>query len=406
MKQEVFIKHRKKIMSEMMNQSVLVIFSNPKTDVKKDVDRNYYYLSGNFEYENIVVLVKEGTSQKEIMFIHPYDELKAKWVGAPLGVEAVASQSGITDIFYLDTFDKQIEYYLENCTKLYVDLKDEKNPYSKEMLFAKNMKSKFSHLTIYNAEAIFKKARTIKLAEEIEEMKKAIQITKLGIEHMLKHMEESYEYQLESYFDQAIKYHGATGYAFPTIAAGGKNACCLHYMANEEIVHSNDLILFDLGASYNMYCADISRTFPVSGKFSLRQKQLYNVVLEGQQVVMKHIRPGITTKELNQILVKFYQEKLVEIGLINKPEDVSKYYFHGVSHHIGLECHDLCEYKPLQPNSIISCEPGLYIAEEGIGIRIEDDILVTEDGCINLSEDILKTVEEIEAFMRKEKENE
>lgn len=406
MNQEVFIKHRKKIMSEMMDQSVLVIFSNPKIDVKKDVDRNYYYLSGNFEYENIVLLVKQGSIQKEIMFIHPYDEFKAKWVGAPLSVEAVSSQSGITDIFYLDTFDKQIEYYLENCTKLYVDLKDEKNSYSKEMLFAKEMKSKFSHLTIYNAEAIFKKARTIKLAEEIEEMKKAIQITKRGIEAILENMKESYEYQLESYFDQAIKYYGATGYAFPTIAAGGKNACCLHYMANEEIAHMGDLILFDLGASYNMYCADISRTFPVNGKFTPRQKELYNIVLEGQQVVMEHIRPGVTTKELNQILVGYYQKKLLEIGLIKKPEEVSKYYFHGVSHHIGLECHDLCDYTPLQPNSVISCEPGLYIAEEGIGIRIEDDILVTEDGCINLSRDILKTVDEIEAFMRKEKKDE
>ncbi|MDE7385434.1 MAG: M24 family metallopeptidase, partial [Anaeroplasmataceae bacterium] len=198
-----------------------------------------------------------------------------------------------------------------------------------------------------------------------------------------------------------IKYYGATGYAFPTIAASGKNACCLHYMDNEDIAKQGDLILFDLGCSYHMYCSDISRTFPVSGKFSPRQKQIYNIVLAGQEHVLKHIKPGITTKELNQILIKFYAKELKKIGLIQEDSEVSKYYYHGVSHHIGLDCHDLCEYTPLQAGSIISNEPGLYIAEEGIGIRIEDDILVTEDGCINLSKDILKTVDEIEAYLER-----
>ncbi|MDE6656468.1 MAG: M24 family metallopeptidase, partial [Anaeroplasmataceae bacterium] len=286
-------------------------------------------------------------------------------------------------------------------TKLYVDLKDEKNPYSTEMLYGKDSKEQHPHLVIFNAESLFKKARTIKLPEEIEEMKKAISITKKGIENILDHMKESYEYQLESYFDQAIKYHGATGYAFPTIAASGKNACCLHYMDNEDIAKDGDLILFDLGCSYHMYCSDISRTFPVNGKFSPRQKQIYNIVLAGQEHVLKHIKPGITTKELNQILVKFYAVELKRIGLIQEDSEVSKYYYHGVSHHIGLDCHDLCEYTPLQAGSIISNEPGLYIAEEGIGIRIEDDILVTEDGCINLSKDILKTVDEIEAYLER-----
>lgn len=152
-----------------------------------------------------------------------------------------------------------------------------------------------------------------------------------------------------------------------------------------------------------MYCSDISRTFPVSGKFTPRQKEIYNIVLEGQNCVMAAIRPGITTKELNQVLIQFYAKELKRIGLIQEDGEVAKYYYHGVSHHIGLDCHDLCEYTPLQPNSIISCEPGLYIAEEGIGIRIEDDILVTEDGCINLSKNILKTVEEIEKFMEERK---
>lgn len=403
MDNKVFKRHREMLLAEMMDNSILVVFSNPKEDVKKDVDRNYYYLCGNFEFENKIVLYKSGNEVKEMMFINPYDELKAKWVGAPLSKEDVYNQSLIKDIYYLDEFETIIDNLANNVTKLYVDLKDEKNEYSNEILYAKALKEKYNHLVIFNAEGLFKKARTIKLPEEIEEMKKAISITQKGIENILTNMKESYEYQLESYFDQAIKYHGATGYAFPTIAASGKNACCLHYMANEAIAKNGDLILFDLGCSYNMYCSDISRTFPVNGKFTPRQKELYNIVLRGQEQVMAHIKPGITTKELNQILIKFYAKELKSIGLIKEDNEVLKYYYHGVSHHIGLNCHDLCEYTPLKAGAIISNEPGLYIAEEGIGIRIEDDILVTEDGCINLSADILKTVDDIEKFMEERK---
>ena len=395
----VFKNNRKKIFDNMMDSSALVVFSNFKEDVKKDVDRNYYYVSGNFEFENIILMIKDNTGNKEIMFINPYDEFKAKWVGAPLSKEIVSKDSGIEDIRYLEEFNDVLKGYLSNVTKLYVDLKNEKNKYSTEMLFAQNQKKEHKHLVVYNAESLFKKARTTKSKEEIDEIKKAISITRIGIENILKNMKESYEYQLESYFDQAIKYHGGTGYAFPTIAASGKNACCLHYVANEEVAKNGDLILFDLGASYNMYCSDISRTFPVNGKFTPRQKELYNIVLRGQEYVMQNAKPGITTKELNQILIKFYAIELKKIGLIKEDNEVLKYYYHGVSHHMGLDCHDLCEYTPLVPNAVITCEPGLYIAEEGIGIRIEDDLLITEDGCINLSEEIIKTVEDIERFI-------
>lgn len=396
----VFVNNRKKIFDLMKDNSCLVVYSQPKEDVKFDVNRNYYYLSGNFEFGNIVLLSKIDGVCKEMMFIYPYDELKAKWVGAPLSKEVVSEVSGIIDIRYLEEYDEVLDSLLKDVPTLYIDLATEQ-----ELLFevdlAKKLKGKYEHLVILNASSLFKTARTVKCEEELDEMRKAIEITRLGIENILLHMDELYEYQLESYFDQAIKYHGATGYAFPTIAASGKNACCLHYGDNNCKVKNGDLILFDLGASYNMYCADISRTFPVSGKFTERQKVLYNIVLKGQEVAMENTKPGITTKELNQILIKYYATALKEIGLIKEDKEVLKYYYHGVSHHMGLECHDLCDYTPLVPGCVISCEPGLYIAEEGIGIRIEDDLLVTEDGCINMSKSILKTVEEIEEFMSK-----
>lgn len=401
MDKKVFKFNRSKILNNMLDNSVLVVFSLPRGEVKNDVNRNYYYLCGNFEYENIVMLVKKEGVTKELMFINPYDEFKAKWVGAPLSKEEINEQSDIDDIHYLDEFDNILNSELKEVTKLYVDLENDKNPYSHERLFANQKKEEFNHLVVYNAQDLFKKARTIKHELEIEEIKKAIEITNKGILNILDNMKESYEYQLESYFDQAIKYHGGTGYAFTTIAASGVNACCLHYQENTDVAKDGDLILFDLGASLNMYCADISRTFPVNGKFSERQKQIYNIVLAGQAHVLSHTKPGITTKELNQKLVEFYAVELKRIGLITEDKDVMKYYYHGVSHHLGLDCHDLCEYTPLEAGAVITCEPGLYIKEEGIGIRIEDDILITEDGYVNLSSQIIKTVEDIENYLRK-----
>ena len=400
MNSKVFVNNRKKVLNLMKDNSCLVIYSKAKEDVKHEVNRNYYYLSGNFENGNIIMLTKINGLCNEIMFIHPYDELKAKWVGAPLSKEEVGSLNGINDIRYLDEYDNVLDSILKEVPTLYLDLANE-DKLLFEVDLSKDLKEKYQHLVILNAVSLFKTARTVKCREEVDEMRKAIEITRLGIENMLVNMNELYEYQLESYFDQAIKYNGATGYAFPTIAASGKNACCLHYVDNDCKALNGDLILFDLGASYNMYCADISRTFPVSGKFTERQKVLYNIVLEAQKVAMENTKPGITTKELNQIVINFYAKALKEIGLIKEDKEVLKYYYHGVSHHMGLECHDLCDYTPLVPGCVISCEPGLYIADEGIGIRIEDDLLVTEDGCINLSESILKTVEEIEEFMRR-----
>ena len=401
MNKDLFIFNRKKILDNMLDNSVLLSFSLPKGEVKNDVNRNYFYLCGNFEYENIVMLVKKNGKTEEIMFINPYDEFKANWVGAPMSVEAITNQSGIIDVRYLSEFDETLNGYLKELNNLYVDLENDKNEYSHEKLFSNKKKEEYSNITVINSQDLFKKARTIKHEQEIEEIKKAIEITNKGILNILDHMKESYEYQLESYFDQAIKYHGGTGYAFPTIAASGGNATCLHYQSNTDVAKDGDLILFDLGSSLNMYCADISRTFPVNGKFSERQKQIYNIVLGAQQHALNHTKPGITTKELNQKVIEYYAVELKKIGLITEDKEVMKYYYHGVSHHLGLDCHDLCDYTPLEAGAIITCEPGLYIAEENIGIRIEDDILITEDGYINLSSQIIKTVEDIESYLNK-----
>lgn len=413
MDKELFVKNRKKILNLMEDDSILIAFSrrlveDPITNDKYNVNRNYYYLCGVFEYSNIVMLVKTKNKCGEIIFINPYDELKAKWVGAPLSKEEITRISGISDVRYLDSFESTLynlldNIYLNNINKVYLDieLKGLNKNLGDDELFAKSLKERVPYVNILNARKLFTAARTVKDKAEIDEMRKAIEITKKGILNILDHMGEQYEYQLESYFDQSIKYNGATGYAFATIAASGENSCCLHYQDNNSYAKNGDLILFDLGCSLNLYCSDISRTFPINGKFTPRQRQIYDIVLKGQQIVFDHAKPGVTTRELNKVLVDYYCKALKEIGLIKNgtPEEVSKYYYHSVSHHIGIDCHDLCDYGPLKPGCVISNEPGLYIKEENIGIRIEDDVLITENGAEWLSSGILKDPDEIEDYL-------
>lgn len=409
---EVFIKHRKNVFSMMLDNSVLIQFSRKKeeSDVnsKLDINRNYYYLSGNLEFENIIIITKNNNRYNEMIFINPYDEYKAKWVGAPLSKEEIIKSTGINNVYYLDSFNNVLNNFLSQYKNIYLELPQTELdlPLTLDEIFANKIKNKYPWINIINSIELLSLSRMKKEPEEIEIMKKAIDITSKGLENVLCHIGPKMEYQLESYFDQAIKYNGATGYAFNTIAARGDNACCLHYCENNSMANEGDLILFDLGASVNMYCADISRTYPINGKFSPRQKELYDIVLGAQNEVFKACKVGVTTKDLNQVVIKYYQKELKRIGLIKNDDEVSKYYYHGVSHHIGLNCHDLAKYGVgLEEGNIISNEPGLYIQEEDIGIRIEDDMLVTKDGAIWLSPQILKTTEEIEAFIEKNRKD-
>ena len=199
-----------------------------------------------------------------------------------------------------------------------------------------------------------------------------------------------------------IHYEGADGCAFPTIAGSGINGTMLHYDTNRETCEDNTLILMDLGAKYDGYCADITRTYPVNGKFTKQQRAVYDVVLEANQVIARTAKPGMTTLELNNICKKVLAEGCIRLGLIEKEDEIGKYYMHGVSHHLGIDVHDVTvdSNKKLRPGAVITNEPGLYIDEWKIGIRIEDDLLITEDGCRVLSQDVIRTADEIEAFMK------
>ena len=273
--------------------------------------------------------------------------------------------------------------------------------------FANEIVIKYPQVRVNNIYSKIGELRLRKSDEEVEKIKKAIEITKSGIERLMTEARIGMkEYELEAYFDFNCKLKGATDLAFTTIAAAGKNATTLHYIDNNAELKDNDLILFDLGAEYNCYNADISRTFPVNGKFTVRQKEVYNSVLKVNEEIIKSIKPGMRYKDINEKATDLIADECIKLGLIEDKKDVKKYYYHSIGHSLGMDTHDIeTPHRDItfEPGVVFTVEPGIYIEEEGIGIRIEDDILVTEDGAINLSSDIIKTVDEIEAFMKKAK---
>ena len=376
------------------------------------VDRNFYYLTG-IERENMILMLYKDFSGKitENLFIEPYDEVMAKWVGGRMRAAEATDISGVESIKDISTFEDSLNTIIERSRGLgkfhiYLDLwrynKDQAD--SPAQILAKHVQKFYPAVEIDELYGDMAALRAIKSEEEIAQMRKAQEANRIAIEAMMKHAYPGInESELEGAFDFALMKQCVRDHAFPSIVAGGGRATTLHYSSNNSIVEDGQMVLIDLGAAVGNYCADISRTFPVNGKFTERQKEIYNTVLNVQQLLIDTAKPGMTQRQLNDMVIAYYESKLDDLGLRKDGKTVQDYYYHGVSHNMGLDCHDICteRERTLKPGMVVTIEPGLYIEEEGIGVRIENDILITEDGCIDLSSDILSTVEEIEAFMAK-----
>lgn len=406
-----FINNRNKLFKEMKDNSIAVLFSGKAPKKLGDENyqltplRNFYYMTGLDRQNMILMLYKKGEVRETLIFIERYDEIKAKWVGAVMLPNEVTEVSGIENTAYLDEFNENLATYMFNkrIENVYMDFENRDfNNIGDAFSLSSKIKNNYPYINFINAHNIIAEFRMLKEPCEVEKIKKAINITKKGIYSMMSNSKAGMmEYEIEAYFDFELKKNGVKDFAFKSIAASGKNGTTLHYSDNNCKTKDNDLILFDVGAQWEYYNGDITRTFPVNGKFTERQKQIYNIVLEGQQKVIKAIKPNLEFKRLNEILREHYAVELKKIGLISSDEEVSKYYYHGVSHMLGLETHDVGRHNEglLQEGMVFTVEPGLYIAEEEIGIRIEDNIIVTKDGCEVLSKDIIRTVDEIENFM-------
>ena len=411
MKNILFTKNRKKLHDIIEDNSITLMFAGEAPYKSGDEkyaftpNRNFYYLTGINKQKIILMLVKRNGKIEETLFIEKNDPIMARWVGEKMTGEVAKEVSGIENVVFAEEFEEVFGSILDRAKidNLCLDLERQQFHLSMttSQSFAKVVMERYPYLIIKNIYHEIANLRLIKSEEEIMLIREAIDITDKGIKALYANAKVGMkEYELEAYFDFALKSSGVTDYAFHTIAACGKNATILHYDQNNSELPEGKLILFDLGAQSNYYNADISRTFPVNGKFTERQKQVYNIVLNAQEAVTAIARPGILFSVLNETAKKVLVEGCIELGLIKEASELPKYYFHGVSHYLGLDTHDVGSRDiELKPGMVLTNEPGLYIEEESMGVRIEDDLLITVDGCENLSKQIIKTVEEIEEFM-------
>ncbi len=411
----VYSARRQKLLENKQGPCMVCIFSGhaPMRSLDESypfvVDRSFFYLTG-IQRENMVLVLKKSYKDEysEALYIEPYDEVMAKWVGGRMRAAEATEISGIQQISSVEDFDGHLNGYIERSRGLgklhvYLDLwryrKDQADTPAHSL--AAKLQQRYPAVAIEEIYGDLAAMRAIKDEKELELMGKAQEATRIAIEAMLRHAQPGMnESELEGAFDFSLYKQNVRQHAFPSIVAGGIRATTLHYVENNQEVKDGELVLIDLGSACQNYCSDISRTFPVNGKFTDRQKELYNTVLEAQNIVIREAKPGMTLGDLNNLVMAFYESKLESLGLTKSVRD---YYYHSVSHQLGLDTHDICtdRERTLAPGMVITVEPGLYVEEEAIGIRIENDVLITDSGCIDLSAAIPRTVEEIEAIMAK-----
>lgn len=414
---EYFIKRREKFNATLPNGSIAILFSGLKKNMSNDldypfvVDKNYYYLTGLNEDNCIYMLVKGNTNYKEFFFTEVRSKEREKWIGKRDSRQKIEEISGLSAIYSLDDFDKVLSSYLnvENATvfgeidSIYFNLarKNIDTIDSIDEIYSKRIKEKYPNIFVRSLFNNIAKLRLIKDDLEIENICKAIAVTRLGIYEMMKNAKNcSFEYEVESYYTWMLKYHN-TIESFKTICASGINATILHYESNDTEIEDDSLILCDLGSLSNNYASDITRTFPKNGKFTEMQKKIYEIVLECNKKSIELLKPGLSRNEYEENAKNILAKGLINLGIIKEIDEVYEYYYHSVGHMLGLDVHDVGSFKEFKEGMVVTCEPGLYIPELKIGIRIEDDILITKDGSKNLSNDIIKEIDEIEDFMSK-----
>ena len=409
-----FSQRRDRLFEMMEDDSFAVLFAGVGRKMSHDsyrytVNRNFYYLTGVDQENSILMLVKACGERKTYLFIDDYDENKEKWTGVRLTIEQARTLSGISNILFTNSFEAKLDGALSDDSSLghlailYLDLEKElkvKECYS-TLELKTEIEGKYKEIVINNLYPFLVSQRMVKNPSEIALIREAIKTTDLGIKNVLLTLRPGlYEYNLRNTFEYAVAEDNNASLAFDTIVASGQNAVILHYPDPKERLNNGDLVLLDLGARRDYYNADISRTFPINGKFLPKQKALYEIVLGCNKAVINFIRPGLTLSELQKFTIDYLAAECVLKGFIKTKDDISKVYYHGVSHHLGLDTHDIAiQDRPLEPGMVITVEPGLYFKDLKIGIRIEDDVMITETGCENLSKDLIKEVNDIEKIM-------
>lgn len=406
-----FINRREKLIATLPNGCVALLFSGALKNMSNDlfypfvVNKNFYYLTGINEDNCIYMIVKGESIYKELFFTEQRSKEKEKWIGERLKKEDIEEISGLSSIYSLNDFETVLSSYLNSnnvfgeIDSVYLDQDKFSSFDSLDKIYEKKIKDKYPNIFIRNIYNNIAKLRLIKDELEIENIVKAISITKNGIYEMMKNVNKcNYEYEVEAYYDYVLKSNNTIP-SFKTICASGINSTILHYEENNCEIVGDSLILCDLGSLVNNYASDISRTFPKMGKFSDLQKKLYNVVLDTNKACINLLKPGVSRNDYEVLARDTLANGLLNLGLIKEKDEIDKYYYHSVGHMLGLDVHDVGKFDEFKEGMVVTCEPGIYIPELKIGIRIEDDILITKNGNINLSRDIIKEICDIEALM-------
>ncbi|MFW5895072.1 MAG: aminopeptidase P N-terminal domain-containing protein [Bacillota bacterium] len=412
------INAREALMNRLNPNDAVLLFSGKSPHKSLDQDypytpqRNFFYLTNLSEPNLILFMLKGEDKEKTYLFVEENTKHIIQWEGARITKSEASERSGIPEanIFYTKQFENlfnQTMNYARSVMgtppeKLYLDLyHPDFNRKPQGLLHSESLIERYPELELANVNKHLSYLRMFKSDEELAMIKKAIDHTRKGLERILKNMQKrDMEYQLQADFLHEITLSGSEGNAFDTIAACGANATVLHYVDNKDALSKDKLILFDLGALHGNYASDISRTYPVGGTFTKRQRELYDIVLKVNKETIKQVRPGQTWKGLNAFAREMLAKEAVKAGVIENEEAIKEVYYHSIGHFMGLDVHDVGHYdQPFEKGMVLTIEPGLYVKDEGIGIRIEDDVLVTEDGYENLSESIPKEADEIEQLI-------
>jgi Xaa-Pro aminopeptidase len=422
---QLFIKNRKNFISKMKPNSLAVFNSNDIYPISADSTmpfeqhRDIFYLSGVDQEESILVLFPDCPNEKhrEILFLKETNEHIAVWEGAKLTKEAAFNTSGIKTTYWLQDLDKIMFEIMTQCENVYINTNEHYRANveteTREDRFTKWLKGKYPAHAVAKSNPILQRLRSIKDPMELDLMQEACDITEKGFRRILKFVKpDIWEFNIEAEFMHEFLNNRSKGFAYTPIVASGNNANVLHYIENNQQCKAGDLILLDVGAEYANYSSDMSRTIPVSGKFTKRQRDVYNAVNRVKNAATKLLVPGALWKEYHIEVGKLMTSELLGLGLLDKADiqnensdwpAYKKYFMHGTSHHMGLDTHDYgLLHEPMQANMVFTVEPGIYIPEEGFGIRLEDDVVIQANGePFNLMRNIPIEADEIEDLMHR-----
>lgn len=419
---EFFVRNRAKLVAKMKPNSLLVIHANDIMPTNADgilpwrQNNDLFYLTGVDQEESVVVLNPDATveSEREILFVRETSEHIAVWEGEKLTKEQATKVSGIKNVQWVDQFENFLHRLAPAASNLYLHtnehIRGSDIVETRNRRFIDQIKDRYPLHNLERAAVLLQELRIIKDPEEIKFLQKAIDITEAGFRRVLKFLKPGVgEWEVEAEYLHEFVRNKSRGFAYIPIVGSGKNACVLHYVDNHDVCEDGDMLLMDVAAEYANWNADMTRTIPVNGKFTPRQRDVYNAVLRVLRGANEILRPGIMMQDYQKQVIAIMEEELIGLGLIDADEAanqddskplVKRYFMHGTSHHLGLDVHDVYPPNtPVQVGMVFTIEPGIYIREENLGIRLEDDVIIGEDENINMFKNIPIEADEIEALM-------